>query len=112
RFMEDSIGYDYKRRLQEYMLQLRFNSPISRRMVNYTAPHDSLRRNIEDVSPDTLFNFQEYFGSNDKWVKAEIVQSALSEARNNVQILNMYDDELYTRKKELNKYTMERHRKF
>ncbi len=112
RFMEDSIGYDFKLRLQEYMLQLRFNSPISRRMVNYTVPHDSLRRNIEEISPDSTFNFHEYFDRNDKWVKAEIVQSALSEARNNVQILNMYDDELYTRKKELNKYSMERHRKF
>ena len=112
RFMEDSVGHDYKLRIQNYMLQLRFNSPISRRMVNYTAPHDSLKRNIEEIKGDSVFNFQEYFDRHDKWVKAEIVQSALSEARNNVQVLNMYDDELYNRKKELNKFTMERHRKF
>jgi lipopolysaccharide export system permease protein len=45
-------------------------------------------------------------------VKAEMAQAALSEARNNVQTLNMYDDELYNRKKNINKYTMERHRKY
>ena len=112
KFMEDSLGYDYNLRLRNYILQTRFNSPISRRLVNYTAPHDSLKRDFDDFQPDSLFNFQEYLNRQDKWVKAEIAQSALNEARNNVQVLNMYDDELYTRKKDLNKYTMERHRKF
>jgi hypothetical protein len=65
-----------------------------------------------DIAPDSIFNFDEYFEKQDKWVKAEITQSALAEARNNVQTLNMYDDELYNRKKNLNKYTMERHKKY
>ena len=40
------------------------------------------------------------------------MQMAIADARNNIQTLNMYDDELYNRKKNLNKYTMERHRKY
>jgi lipopolysaccharide export system permease protein len=110
-YMEDSLGADYNLRLRNYMLQIRLNSPVNRRMVNYTAPHDSLKLNI-DINPDSLFNFDNYFMKQDKWVKAEIAQAALSEARNNVQTLNMYDDELYNRKKNMNKYTMERHRKY
>ncbi|MGC9352507.1 MAG: LptF/LptG family permease [Mariniphaga sp.] len=111
RFMEDSLGTDYYGRLRNFMLQIRLNSPVSRRIHNLTAPHDSLKREV-DIQPDSIFNFDEYFDGQDKWIKAEIIQSALAEARNNVQTLNMYDDELYNRKKNLNKYTMERHRKY
>ena len=111
RFMEDSLGTDYYGRLRNFMLQIRLNSPVTRKIHNLTAPHDSLKREVE-IQHDSVFNFHEYFEKQDKWVKAEITQSALSEARNNVQTLNMYDDELYNRKKNLNKYTMERHRKY
>jgi lipopolysaccharide export system permease protein len=111
RYMEDSLGLDYYQRLRNYILQIRFNSPVSRKLHNYTVLHDSLKREF-DLAPDSIFNFDEYFNRQDKWVKAEIAQTALTEARNNVQTLNMYDDELYNRKKHLNKYTMERHRKF
>ena len=111
RFMEDSLGTDYRMRLRNYLLQIRLNSPVNRKMVNYTATHDSLKQEV-NITPDSLFNFDEFFMKQDKWVKAEMVQAALSEARNNVQTLNMYDDELYNRKKNLNKYTMERHRKY
>ena len=64
------------------------------------------------VIADSTFNFQEYFNGLDKWVKAEIAENALSNARNNMQSLNMYQEQLYQRKKNINKYEMERHRKF
>lgn len=111
RFMEDSLGTAYKFRLREYMLQIRFNSPLNASLSNYTVLNDSLKR-IVKAEPDSLFNIDEYFNRQDKWVKAEISQAALAEVRSNVQTLNMYDDDLYNRKKNLNKYTMERHRKF
>jgi lipopolysaccharide export system permease protein len=111
RFMEDSLGTDYYSRLRNFMLQVRLNAPVTRKIHNLTALHDSLKREV-DIQADSVFNFDDYFEKQDKWVKAEITQSALSEARNNVQTLNMYDDELYNRKKNLNKYTMERHRKY
>ncbi|SHE30904.1 lipopolysaccharide export system permease protein [Mariniphaga anaerophila] len=111
RFMEDSLGTDYYERLRNFMLQIRLNTPITKKIHNLTTPYDSLKREV-DVQPDSIFNFDEYFNRQEKWIKAEITQSALSEARNNIQTLNMYDDELYNRKKNLNKYTMERHRKY
>ncbi|RIH64088.1 YjgP/YjgQ family permease [Mariniphaga sediminis] len=111
RFMEDSLGADYHIRLRDFMVQIKLNYPITRRIHNLTAPHDSLKREV-DIQPDSLFSFDQYFDVQDKWVKAEITQAALEDARNNVQTLNMYDDELYNRKKHLNKYTMERHRKY
>lgn len=111
RFMEDSLGTDYNGRLRNFMLQIRLNSPVTQKINNLTVTNDSLKREL-NIQPDSIFNFDDYFDRQDKWIKAEITQSALAEARNNVQTLNMYDDELYNRKKNLNKYTMERHRKY
>ena len=110
-YMEDTLSNDYRSRLRTYLMQINLNSSVSRRMYNLTVPDDSLKRNV-DVHPDSIFNFTTYFNNQDKWVKAEITQAALSSARSNVQSLNMYDSQLYNRKKTINKYKMERHRKF
>lgn len=111
RLMEDTLGQDYYGRLRNYMMQLRFNRPLSRKIVNLTEPVDSLKKEIK-IEVDTIINFDEYFAGMDKWVKAEIAQSALDAARSNMQNLNMYQGQLYIKKKNLNKYQMERHRKF
>ncbi|MGM0408931.1 MAG: LptF/LptG family permease, partial [Bacteroidota bacterium] len=111
KFMEDSLGNDYKNRLNKFIMQINLNSATVSKIYNLTATHDSLKRDI-NVQPDSIFDFDEFFERQDKWVKAEITQSALSAARGNVQTLNMYDDQLYNRKKTLNKYSMERHKKY
>ena len=110
--MEDTLGNEYRARLRNYIMQINLNSPVSRKIYNLTVPSDSLKRDIEELKPDSIFDFTAYFNGLDQWVKAEITQSALSNARSNVQSLNLYDTQLYNRKKELNKYKMERHRKF
>ena len=109
--MEDSLGNDYYSRLKNFILQIRINSSITRSIHDHMVVNDSLKRKI-DIEPDSLFNVTGYFDGLDKWIKAEILQSAISEVRNNVQTINLYDDQLYNRKKLLNKYSMERHRKF
>ncbi|MCD6354266.1 MAG: LptF/LptG family permease [Prolixibacteraceae bacterium] len=109
--MEDTLNADYYKRLRSYLMQLNLNPVISKRMYNLTVLNDSLKRNV-DVKADSTFNFDKYFTSLDKWVQAEIAESALEGARSNVQTLNMYQGQLYERKKIINKYEMERHRKF
>jgi lipopolysaccharide export system permease protein len=111
RFMEDSLGTDYFGRLRNFMLNIRLNSTITRGIHNFTAKHDSLKIRSKD-QPDSLFHFDDFYHRQDKWVMADIARTALADARNNVQTLIMYDDELYARKKHLNRYTMELHRKF
>ncbi len=111
RFMEDSLGTDYYRRLRNYMMEIRINSPVTRKIHALTSENDSILRTL-DIEPDSVFNYDSYFERQDKWVKAEIAQSAISEARNNMQTLNMYDNELYSRKKYINKYSMELERKY
>ena len=109
--MEDSLNTAYYKRLRNYILQININPSLSKRVYDQTAPHDSLKRNIEIVA-DSIINFDEYFGGIDKWVKAEITATALQKARDNVQNMNLYQRQLYERKKYINKHEMERHRKF
>jgi lipopolysaccharide export system permease protein len=109
--MEDTLSETHRGRLRNYIAQINLNRPVTRRVVNLTAPHDSLKREL-DISPDSVFSFTDYFAGQDKWVKAEIAKAALASARNNVQSLNLYDGQLYNSKKYINKFKMERHRKF
>ncbi|HKI88713.1 MAG TPA: LptF/LptG family permease [Draconibacterium sp.] len=111
-FMEDTLGNDYQNRLRNFIMQINLNTPISKKIFNLTASADSLKRDIEIATPDTLINFDEYFNGLDKFVKADIANTALSSARNNMQNVNMFQGQLYNKKKTLNKYEMERHRKF
>lgn len=109
--MEDTLNQKYYDQLRNYMMQININSTITRRTFDLTVPHDSLKRNVEIIA-DSTFNFDLYFGSLDKWVKAEIAASSLENARNNIQNLSLYENQLYLRKKNINKHEMERHRKF
>jgi lipopolysaccharide export system permease protein len=81
-------------------------------MYNLTAKADSLKRDIDEVEADTIFNFDTFYAGLDKWVQADIAKSALDKARSNMQQVNMFQGQLYNKKKTLNKYRMERHRKF
>ena len=110
KFMEDSLSADYKQRLRDFIMEINVSTSLTPKIYNITAP-DSLKRDIT-VEADSVFDFDSFFGEQDKWIKAEITQSALGTARGNVQTLNMFDDQLYNRKKTVNKYTMEKHKKF
>ncbi len=110
--MEDTLFTDYYKRLRDYMMQINVTPTLTRKMYNLTARHDSLKRDIVVPGADSTFNFDSNFAGYDKWVKAEIAGNALENARGIVQNISMFQGQLYNRKKTLNKYKMERHRKF
>ncbi len=112
KLMEDTLNNEYYARLQSYIVQINLNSAINKKLYNLTVRHDSLKRNFTVIEPDTLIKFDEYIAGADSWVKAEIVSSAISSARNNMQNLNMFQGQFNENKKTINKYEMERHRKF
>ncbi len=110
--MEDTLFNDYYKRLRDYMMQVNVTPTLTRKMYNLTVQHDSLKRDMQVEGPDSIFNIDEQFTGIDKWVKAEIAGNALENARGVVQNVSMYEGQLYVRKKNLNKYKMERHKKF
>ncbi|MBK6282869.1 MAG: LptF/LptG family permease [Draconibacterium sp.] len=93
------------------MIQIDINPTISRHVFNLTMLNDSLKQK-ETNKPDSIFVFDDYFNGIDKWVKAEIAMTALDKARSNMQNLNLYQGQITERKRHINKYDMERHRKF
>lgn len=111
KFMEDSLGTDYYKRLKNFFMEININPLITQRVYNLMTVEDSLKRDV-DAERDSTFNFNEYFSKQNNWIKAEIAQAALENARNNVQVISMHDDQLYNRKKYLNRYSMEKHRKY
>ncbi len=109
--MTDTLNEKYYDQVRNYLMQIEINPTITRRIFDLTVKHDSLKQNVE-IKPDSIFNFDTLFNGIDKWVKAEIAMLALDRARNNMQNLNLYQGQITERKRNINKYEMERHRKF
>ncbi|RIJ45488.1 YjgP/YjgQ family permease [Maribellus luteus] len=110
--MEDTLSDEYYSQLSKYMVQINLNATIARKMHNLVQRHDSLKIEADVPVADSIFDFDTFFTGRDKWVQAEIAGIALQNARSVTQNINMYESQLYSRKKWLNKYKMERHRKF
>lgn len=110
--MEDTLYDDYCNQLRNYMMQISVNPTVSKKMPNLTARHDSLKLDIRIIGGDSIFNFDEYFAGIDKLAKVDIIDKAIENARNIVQNVSINQGQLYLRKKTLNKYKMEWHKKF
>ena len=109
--MADTLNQNYYEQVRDYLLQININPTISQKVFNLTVLNDSLKQKNLYV-PDSIFVFDDYFNSIDKWVKADIAMTALDRARSNMQNLNLYQGQITERKRNINKYDMERHRKF
>ena len=109
--MSDTLDDKFYDQVRDYMVQIDLNPTFSRHLYNLTIRNDSLKqRNIPTA--DSIFVFDDYYNGIDKWVKAEITMIALDKARSNMQNLNLYQEQIIERKRHINKYDMERHRKF
>lgn len=111
--MSDTLDNEFYDQVRNYLLQININPTISRHVFNLTVLNDSLKqKNPFDTEADSVFVFDDYFNGLDKWVKAEIAMTALDQARSNMQNLNLYQGQITARKRHINKYDMEKHRKF
>ena len=110
-YFEDSLNLDYKMRVRRFAIAMNYNFVTNRELVNITQPNDSLKRE-HDFKADTIINYRDLFNSLDPMKKKESLHTAIAEARNNLQTIDQNVITLYNVKKNLNKYTMEKHRKF
>ncbi len=108
---EDSLHIDYNRRVQDFIKQANFNPIVNKRLYRAFVMNDSIR-SIAREKPDTLFNYDQLFADLEKYKKGEVIQSSVSFARSNhLQVSNSLNN-LYNKKKFINKYEIERHKKF
>ncbi len=107
----DSLFSDYKLRLWRFTTSMSYSSPINMQLAWLTMPFDSLKVNPM-LKPDTIIDFDTYFASMGTFEKEGYYQQAVNNARNNSQLISQQLDEMYSRKKMVNNFAMDWHRKF
>jgi lipopolysaccharide export system permease protein len=109
--MGDSTFHEYKIRLWRFVSSLSYSSEINQQISWLSMPFDSLRVNPK-LKPDTIVDIGKIFNSLSTFEKEELYQRAIGLVRTNSQLINQQMEDMYGRKKSLNNYPMEWHRKF
>lgn len=108
---EDSLYTDYNYRVRRFAINMRYNQKLNRSVVDLTNLEDSLRV-YHGMDSTKVLNYDSLVVNMDPMQRDEVYQTALSQARMNKQTIDQNVFELYNIKKNLNKYSMEKHRKF
>ncbi len=107
----DSVFNDYKIRLWRYLTAFSYISDINKQVLWLSNPIDSLRVN-PNLKPDSIVDFDKTISALSTFEKAALYQRVISNVRSNSLVLTQQIDNMYSRKKSLNSYAMEWHRKF
>lgn len=107
----DSLFKAYKVHLWRFVTSMSYGNGINQQVNWLSIPYDSLRVRPK-VSADTLVNFDQVVNSLSTFEKQELYQKAINSVRSNSQVISQQLEEMYTRKKIVNAYAMEWHRKF
>ena len=107
----DSLYADYKIRVGRFVNSFNYIGDVSRQINWMNNPTDSLRMNPVS-KPDTLVDVDLMVKSLSTFEKEELYQKAIANIRSNAQLISQQVEEMYTRKKTVNSYLMEWHRKF
>ncbi len=107
----DSTFYDYRFRLWRYLSMFNYIADVNRQIAWLSNPVDSLRKN-PNIKPVHDVDFDKTFASLSPLEKQELYQKVIGYVRANSQSISERLDEMYNRKKGINSYAMEWHRKF
>ena len=111
KMQEDSLYNDYSLRILYFIRSMNYNPNLLSSITNETQTVDSLKTKLNFV-PDTIVNIDSVFLLKPQTFRNEVIQDAINQARGNTQRINELQDRLYLQKKEINKHTIERHKKF
>jgi len=107
----DSTFREYKVRVWHFVTSLRYLSIVNKQIAWLSLPKDTLRKNPK-IIPDTLVDINNVFSSLSTFEKEELYQKTVANVRSNSQLITQQMDDIYTRKKIVNNYPMEWHRKY
>lgn len=111
RYVGDSAFQEYKLRVWRFVTSQSYSSPVNQQVAWMSSPYDSLRK-APDIQPDTLVNIDQVFASLTTFEKQELYRNSISMVRSNTQSITQQMDEMYSRKKYVNNFPMEWHRKY
>ena len=107
----DSVFRDYRFRLWRYLTGFNYLSDINKQITWLSNPVDSLKRDPK-IKPERTVDFEKLIASLSTFEKQDLYQRAIGNVRSNSQAISMQVDDIYGRKKMVNSYPMEWHRKF
>jgi lipopolysaccharide export system permease protein len=107
----DSLFADYKLRIWRFVTSLNYESNVSRQVGWLANPYDTMRIDPK-LKADTLVDVNQLIASLGTFEKQEVYERAIECVRTNTQLISQQMDEMYNRKKMVNAYAMELHRKF
>jgi lipopolysaccharide export system permease protein len=110
-YQGDSLFKDYNFRLWRYLTAFSYISDINQQVSWLSNPNDSLRHNPK-IKPDSIVDFDKTINALTTFEKGALYQRAISNVRSNSLAISQQLDDMYGRKKMLNSYPMEWHRKF
>lgn len=110
-YQGDSIFTDYKFRLYKYLTGFNYISDINRQVSWLSNPRDSLRIDPK-IKPTQNVDFEKVIASLSTFEKQALYQNAIGYVRNNTQAISQQLEDMYSRKKFVNSFAMEWHRKF
>jgi lipopolysaccharide export system permease protein len=110
-YQGDSIFTDYKFRLYKYLTGFNYVSDINRQISRLSNPRDSLKIDPK-IKPGQNVDFEKVIASLNTFEKQALYQNAIGYVRNNTQAISQQLEEMYSRKKFVNSFAMEWHRKF
>ena len=111
KYVGDSAFLEYKIRVWRFVTSMNYQSDVNKQVSWLSMPFDSLRKNPE-LKPDTLVDIDHVFASLSTFEKQELYQKTIANVRSNSQTISQQMDEMYTRKKYVNNFPMEWHRKY
>lgn len=107
----DSVFKDYKIRLWRYLTAFSYTSDINRQVSWLANPNDTLKNNPK-IKPDRIVDFDKTINAMSTFEKEALYQRVINNVRSNSLAISQQLDDMYVRKKMLNSYAMEWHRKF
>ena len=111
KYAGDSAFVEYKLRIWRFVTSLNYQSDVNKQVAWLTMPYDSMRIDPR-LKPDTLVNIDQELASLSTFEKAELYRNTIENVRSNSQFITQQMDEMYTRKKYVNNFPMEWHRKY
>ncbi|HET6557283.1 MAG TPA: LptF/LptG family permease, partial [Prolixibacteraceae bacterium] len=107
----DSVFKEYKIRIWRFVTSLNYQNDVSRQVGWLTIPADTLKPNPV-AKPDTVVDIDQTFASLSTFEKEELYRRTIEYVRGNAQLISQQVDEMYSRRRHVNSYPMEWHRKF
>jgi len=107
----DSLTFRYKYKVRSFALRLKYNYVLENSIMRLSEPIDSIRK-YEQVLFKKSTNYIILYKKLDDTEKEKILASASKKIKMNKQLIDQNTSELYGMKKSINKYAMEKYKKF